>query len=100
MYVDTVAGWRVAIEENADKGIIMQTETDSQTDILWRVAPWLTLAAMTMTVLSYPPVEASAHRNEVGGAGKGCENPSRHHMPHTGTVMIESVDSGNVERSG
>jgi len=78
----------------------MHTE-NSQTDILWRVAPWLTLAAMTMTVLSYPPVEASAHRHEVGSAGKGCENPSRHHhTPHTGTVMIESVDSDNVERSG
>lgn len=41
----------------------MTVENSGKVEMLWRLAPWLTVAAMTMTVVSFDPVEAKPYRH-------------------------------------
>lgn len=43
----------------------MRKGSEEESDMLWRLAPWLTVAAMTMTVLSQAP----AAPQDSGGHG-------------------------------
>lgn len=47
-------------------------EEEQENDILWRLAPWLTLVAMSLTVLVHAPEEIPGHCQGPGGmAGPG-----------------------------
>lgn len=78
----------------------MNNGTEDKPDILWRLAPWLTLAAMTMTVLTQAPAEPTAHRHSHGTSGHGCEGhgSSTHGQHHA--VLDERDIQQNTRCAG
>ena len=55
----------------------MTANRENRVDLLWRLAPWLTLMAMTMTVVSMEPAEGKPHGH---GQTHAVNDPACVHM--------------------
>lgn len=58
----------------------MHGRINNRTDLPWRMAPWLALAAITMTVLSYAPAAGGTHHHGKDMASHECgKHDHAHH---------------------
>ena len=79
----------------------MGTDNMTEADLLWRLAPWLFLAAIGLTVVSFPPARGAGqgHGAAHGQSGSACE-----HNGHRGHAMeaktTDSIPDGPGQMEG
>lgn len=75
----------------------MGTDNMTEADLLWRLAPWLFLVAIALTVVSFPPARGVGHGHGAvhGQSGSACEQDG-----HRGHAMEATTSDSVTEGPG